>query len=266
MKKFPIVLSLMILSLFVSVNSSYAKDGESDSSSKVEVKEEQKIENKSENKKEEVKVEKVEKKEIKVEKKEEIRSSIEEIKKREEKFREQAKEAREIKKDLIEKKEEVRDEVKKEIESNLESSDASDSAKDHMSEVAKQVNLLLQTKEDSKGIGKKVREVAIEQIKSQDKVAENIAKMEEKKVWLKKIVGYDKEAVQGVEEEIDSNRLRIQELIKLQEETKDKTEISELETSINSLIDQNAALQDTVQTEMQNQGVWGWFRGIFNRS
>ncbi len=275
MKKFPIVLSLMILSLFVSVNSSYAKDGE-DGSSEVEVKEEQKSEDKEE-KKEEIRFEKVEKKEIKMEKKEEIKSSIEEIKKREEKIREQAKETREIKNDLIEKKkevkddlkekrEEIKDEVKKEMRDDLDSDDASDSARGRMSEVAKQVNILLQTKEDDKGIGKKVREVAMEQVKSQEKIAEKLAKMEEKKVWLKKMVGYDKEAVLGVTEEIDANRLRIQELIKLQEETTDKTEVAQLETAITSLIDQNAALQDTVQEEMQNQGVWGWFRSMFNRS
>lgn len=264
MKKFPIVLSLMILSLFLFVNSSYAKDGENDSS-EMEVKDEQKLEDK-EDKKEEIKFEKVEKKEMKIEKKEEIKSSIEEIKKREEKIREQVKETREIKNDLIEKKKELKDGVKNEIEDELESDDASDSARSHMGEVAKQVNVLLQTKEDKKGIGKKVREVAMEQIKSQEKIAEKLAKMEEKKVWLKKVVGYDKEAVLGVTEEIDANRLRIQELIKLQEETTDKTDISELETAITSLIDQNAALQDTVQEEMQNQGVWGWFRSVFKRN
>lgn len=272
MKKFPIVLSLMILSLFVFVNSSYAKDGES-GSSEVEVEEQKE----PEEEKEEIRFEKVEKKEIKMEKKEEIKSSIEEIKKREEKIREQAKETRELKKNLIEKRKEVKDDLKEkreeakdgieeEIEDELESDEASDSARSHMSEVAKQVNILLQAKEDSKGIGKKVREVAVEQVKSQEKIAEKLAKMEEKKVWLKKVVGYDKEAVLGVTEEIDANRLRIQELIKLQEETVDKTEVSELETAITSLIDQNAALQDTVQEEMQNQGVWGWLRSAFKRN
>lgn len=260
MKKFSIVLLLMIVSLFVFVNSSYAKDGE-DNSSQGEIKEEQKSE----------------------EKKEEIKSSIEEIKKREEKFREQAKEFRELKKNLIEKRKEIKDDLKEkreeikaedekeneaenELEDELESNEASDSAKSHMSEVAKHVNILLQTKEDKKGIGKKVREVAIEQVKSQEKIAEKLAKMEEKKVWLKKVVGYDKEAVLGVTEEIDANRLRIQELIKLQEETTDRTEVAELETAINSLIDQNAALQDHVQEEMQNQGVWGWLRSMFKKN
>jgi predicted nucleic acid-binding Zn-ribbon protein len=185
---------------------------------------------------------------------------------------------------LIEKKKEIKtnlQEKKTEFENekeDMEGSDsgearelrkireASDSSREHMNQVADDVNELLQMKEDARGIGKKVKEVAEQQIKSQEKIAEKLAKMEEKKIWLKKMLGYDKEAVLSVKEEIGANRLRIQELQKLQEETTDKTEINSLENAANSLIEQNASLQDTIQTEMQNQGVWGWFRGFFNKN
>jgi len=143
---------------------------------------------------------------------------------------------------------------------------SSDSAKERMGEVAKQVQVLLEMREEGEGIGQKVREIAKEQVKSQEKIAEKLAKMEEKKIWLKKMFGYDREAVLSVQEEIAANRLRISELLKLQEETSDKIEIAELEDAINALVDQNASLQDAVQEEMKNQGVWSWFRNFFNKS
>lgn len=158
---------------------------------------------------------------------------------------------------------EMRGEIVRERE---ELRDASQSAKENMSNVASKVGSLLEMKDDKKGIGQKVKEVAKEQIQSQEKIAEKLAKMEEKKIWLKKMFGYDKEAVQSVQQEIEANRLRIEELQTLRDQTTDKTELAALEEAISSLVEQNSSLQDTVRTEMQNQGVWGWFRGLINRS
>lgn len=221
MKKFPIVLSLVVLSLFVFVNSSYAKNAE-DNSSGSEVKEQEREQEREYEEEDE---------------KEEVRNQVEETR-----------------------------EIKKEMRDDLDDDNASGSARSRINAVSDRVSNLMEMKEDKSGIGQKVKEVAKEQIKSQEKVAEKLAKMEEKKIWFKKMFGYDEEAVLGVKEEIDANRLRIQELTKLQEETTDKTEMAEIESAINSLIEQNASLEEIVQEEMKNQGVWGWFRSMFKKN
>ncbi len=269
MKKIPFVLSLMILSSFVFVNTVNA-EGASSKNTGVKAVEFQKIEEAKKMNNERILEEAKIAKEIK---QREIEKVAEEVKIKKEELKNQMEDTREVKNGLVEKKIERKEGIKDIKENDLKdvgelrkTREASGSSTEHMSQVADDVNKLLQMKEDTKGIGKKVKEVAEEQIKSQEKIAEKLAKMEEKKVWLKKMLGYDKEAVLSVQEEIDANRLRILELQKLQEETTDKTEITSLENAANSLIEQNASLQDTVQTEMQNQGVWGWFRGFFKNN
>ncbi|MBU1033658.1 hypothetical protein KKI22_01770 [Patescibacteria group bacterium] len=143
---------------------------------------------------------------------------------------------------------------------------SSQSAKEKMGEASSKMGALLEMKDNAKGVTERVKVIAKEQIQAQEKVASNLEKMEQKKVWLKKMFGYDQEAVQSVQDEIEANRLRIEELQALKEETTSKTEIATLDEAIASLLDQNASLDNTVQEEMKNQGVWGWFRNFFNRS
>ncbi|AKM81308.1 MAG: hypothetical protein UT13_C0001G0347 [Candidatus Pacebacteria bacterium GW2011_GWF2_38_9] len=143
---------------------------------------------------------------------------------------------------------------------------SSQSAKEKMGEASSKMGALLEMKDNAKGVTERVKVIAKEQIQAQEKVASNLEKMEQKKVWLKKMFGYDQEAVQSVQDEIAANSLRIEELQALKEETTSKTEIATLDEAIASLLDQNASLDNTVQEEMKNQGVFGWFRNFFNRS
>ena len=293
MKKLPLILSLMILSSFVFVNVVSAEDAATAGNTEVKALQEVKTTNEIKA----VEIKKIEEakrmnnervleeaKKAKEIKQREMEKVAEKAKLQKEELKQKLEQTKAVENKLIEKKKEIKtnlQEVKTELKdgkNGLEGSDsgevreprgireASDSSREHMNKVADDVNELLQMKEDVKGIGQRVKQVAEEQIKSQEKIAEKLAKMEEKKIWLKKMLGYDKEAVLSVQEEIDANRLRIQELQKLQEETTDKTEVSSLENAANSLIEQNASLQDTVQTEMQNQGVWGWFRSFFKNN
>lgn len=135
-----------------------------------------------------------------------------------------------------------------------------------MSEVARQVKVLQEERGDDKsGIGLKVREIARNQVEAQEKISNKLAEMEKRKIWVKKMLGYNKEAVSSIQEEIAANRARAEELLKLQEESTDQEEIAEIETAITALTEQNAYLQESVRAEMQNQGVFGWFRGFFKR-
>jgi len=135
-----------------------------------------------------------------------------------------------------------------------------------MSEVAKQVELFLAEKEEGEGIGAKVREVAREQKQAQERIELSLQQMEKRQAFVKRIIGYHQEAVGSIEEEIAANRVRAEELLALQEESEDKAEYAEIEAAIVALTEQNAYLQESVRQEMQNQGIFGWFRGFFKRS
>ena len=141
---------------------------------------------------------------------------------------------------------------------------SSQSAKEKMGETSNKMGALLEMKDNAKGVTERVKVIAKEQIQAQEKVANKLEQMEQKKVWLKKMFGYDQEAVKSVQDEIEANSLRIEELQALKEEATSKTEIATLDEAISSLSDQNVYLDSAVQEEMKNQGVWGWFRNLFN--
>ncbi len=136
-----------------------------------------------------------------------------------------------------------------------------------MSEVAKQVKILQEERGDGdeSGIGLKVREIARNQIAAQEKISNKLEQMEQRRVWVKKMFGYNKEAVASIQEEIAANRERAQELLKLQEESTDQEEIAEIEAAIEALTEQNAYLQESIREEMQNQGFFSRFRNFFKR-
>lgn len=166
----------------------------------------------------------------------------------------------EAKREMLEKREELV-EIAKEEKEEFQSKRL-----EKMSEVARQVKILQEERGDDKsGIGLKVREIARNQVEAQEKISNKLAEMEKRKIWVKKMLGYNKEAVSSIQEEIAANRARAEELLKLQEESTDQEEIAEIETAITALTEQNAYLQESVRTEMQNQGVFGWFRGFFKR-
>ncbi len=204
--------------------------------------------------------------ELAQEKKEAAKKKLELAKEAKQKLEEKKKEVKAEIKNKMSDRDELEDEATEEAELNDDNENDNRSAEEHMSEVAKHVKILLENKEEGEGIGQEVRKIAQDQADSQERIAAKLAKMEAKKVWLKKMTGYDREAVDSVKEEIAAIRLRIQEIHKLQESTTDKETMAELEDTANSLIEQNAALDDKLQVEMKDQGVWGWFRNIMRRN
>ncbi len=173
----------------------------------------------------------------------------------------------EAREELLEAKQEMLENREELVEIAKEDREAFQAKRlEKMSEVAKQVKVLQEERGDEKsGIGLKVREIARNQVEAQEKISNKLAEMEKRKIWVKKMLGYNKEAVSSIQEEIAANRARAEELLKLQEESTDQEEIAEIETAIAALTEQNAYLQESVRTEMQNQGVFGWFRGFFKR-
>ncbi len=169
--------------------------------------------------------------------------------------------------------------AKKEAAKKKDEEIAAKTTEEQMSEVDKSMQALSETNGNDKGIGQEIKKVAEEQNASQNIIVEALAKMAAKNVWLKKIIGYDRKAVSAIKEEMAAIRLRIKEIYEIEEQTKDKVAMSQLEDAANALIEQNAALDNSLQEEMSNIGVFGWFeqkmhiadiliwfRGLFNKN
>ncbi len=133
---------------------------------------------------------------------------------------------------------------------------------EHMSVVGKNVQNLLEIKTTG-GIGDQVRSIAQDQIKTQDQIQLQFDKVDSKGKFAKALFGPDYKALKNLEGQMEQNQLRIQALQELQTQITNSADETTLETTIQSLIDQNTALQDAINLEGQTKSLFGWLVKLF---
>ena len=140
----------------------------------------------------------------------------------------------------------------------------SENALQNMSEVAKQVQGMLEIKTTG-GIGDQVRTVAKEQNQAQEKIQEHVMKMETKNQILKNFFGPDYKSLTSLNQLISENTVRIEQLQELLTQVQNYSDRTQIETAIQSIVSQNTALNSLVQEEMQTRSMFGWLIRLFNQ-
>jgi len=140
----------------------------------------------------------------------------------------------------------------------------SQNALQHMSEVAKQVQQLLQVRTEG-GIGEQVRQIAHEQNQAQSRIQEQLNKLESKGKLAKFLTGTDYGAVKNLKKQLEQNQLRIKQLEQLQNQLTNQGNITMVQETIKALIAQNTALQERITTEEQSRNMFGWLFRFFIR-
>jgi len=140
----------------------------------------------------------------------------------------------------------------------------SQNAYQHMSRVAKSVEVLLETKIKG-GIGERVREIARQQNQSQEQIQQNLDDVESRPGWLKKLFGVDKKTIRNLNDQIDQNQLRLEQLAKIQTQLSDQSDRQTVQLAVETLTDQNIALQQVLEKEEQVKGIFSWLISLFAR-
>jgi hypothetical protein len=141
----------------------------------------------------------------------------------------------------------------------------SETAIEHMSAVAQKVEELLTTKTIQGGIGQEVKTVAQEQKKAQDQIETELEKVDGRGGLLKILIGPDYKAIKNIQQVMEQNQLRIQTLLQLQTQLSNQGDISQVQETIQALIEQNTALQDRISVEEQSGSLLGWMFKFFAR-
>lgn len=136
-------------------------------------------------------------------------------------------------------------------------------AKEKMSNVATQVEELLTSKTMQAGIGEQVREIATQQKMAQEQVKSHLTQVENRKGLIKSLIGPDYKALKNMEDQIGKNQSRIEQLIELKTQLSSEADITMIETTIQSLTEQNTQLQETVTDESQSKSMFGWLFRYF---
>lgn len=133
---------------------------------------------------------------------------------------------------------------------------------ENMSEVAKQVQALLQVRTTG-GIGQQVREIAQAQNQAQTQIQAQLDKLDSKGKVARFLTGTNFEAIKSLEQQISANQLRIQELTMIATQLTNQSDITMVQETIQALIQENIDLQEKVATEMQTRSLFGWLFKLF---
>jgi len=140
----------------------------------------------------------------------------------------------------------------------------SQTAIENMSKVAEQVQLLLQTR-ISGGIGEQVRVIAQEQNQAQTQIRNQVNKLNSKSKLARFLTGSDYGAIKNLMQQLEQNRLRIQQLEQLQNQLSNQGDITMVQETIQALIQENTSLQELITAEEKTFGLFGWLFKFFAR-
>ncbi|MCL4374880.1 hypothetical protein M1523_03380 [Patescibacteria group bacterium] len=136
-------------------------------------------------------------------------------------------------------------------------------AEQHMSVVSQKVEELLTSQAIQGGVGEQIRQIAREQNSAQQKIQTELTKIDNRSGWLKALIGSDYQAIKNTQVVMEQNRLRIQQLEKLQSQLAGQSEISAVQAAIKALSEENTALQDKIDLENRANGIFGWLFKLF---
>ncbi len=141
----------------------------------------------------------------------------------------------------------------------------SENAFEHMSTVAARVMELQQLGDREGGLGEQVREFAREQNQTQEKLDEDLQKLEDRRGWMKWLAGPDYKAIKNVKAQMTQNQVRIEQLRKLSLETQNESDAEKIRAMIMALDEAQVALQERVQAEEGTKSMLGWLFRFMNR-
>lgn len=138
-----------------------------------------------------------------------------------------------------------------------------DTAQDKMSEVAKTVETILSTQSAEGGIGEQIRTTAQTQKTAQIETQSLLNKIESRSNFVKKIIGPDFKALKSMEQIMEQNRIRIEELNQLKLSVTNQGDFSKVQEMIQALEEQNTELQTRLNLEQRSSGLFGWLVKLF---
>ncbi len=115
------------------------------------------------------------------------------------------------------------------------------------------------------GIGEKVSEFAQNQQQVQEKIKNSYEQLKNRGQLIRLFVGSDKKMTAALDQLVRENKLRIEELEALKNQTTNLADQTQLQETIDLMLYQNTSLQEKIAKEKQVNGLFGWFTRLFSR-
>lgn len=131
-------------------------------------------------------------------------------------------------------------------------------AYEHMSVVAQKVQELQMLGNREGGLGEQIREIARTQNQSQENIQTELGKLDGRQGWLKALIGPDLGAIKNIKMELEQNRVRIQQLERLQTQLSNQGDATAIQETVQALLAENEALQNKLIQEEGTKSMFGW--------
>jgi len=141
---------------------------------------------------------------------------------------------------------------------NLSGSKEALSRSETVSNVAQKVEELLTAETMSGDIGQQVKAIAQEQKIAQEQLHVELGKIDSRGGLLKSIIGPDFKALKNIQKQMEQNQLRIQQLEQLKTQLSNQGDTSLIQATMESLVQQNVALQEQTIAEEKTKSLFGW--------
>lgn len=136
-------------------------------------------------------------------------------------------------------------------------------AKLQVGQVNASMNGLLQNFADNSDVSQKVKGVAEEQIKAQQQIQNQLTDLESRKGIAKTLFGPKYSAIKSLKQQLEQNRVRIQEMNRIHAQIQNQAEAQQLQQAIQVMEAQNTSLENQLQAEEQTKSLLGWFFKLF---
>ena len=170
-----------------------------------------------------------------------------------------ARTSNELKSMIQEKRGEMIEEIKS-MKGNLKK------AYENQNEVRTAVYGLLTIGDLAGGIGKKISEVAKQFNNSIQQTIKAEETIRNRNRIVRFFAGGDQETAEELQNLVDQNRIRLQQLKELKNQADCEEEVKTLmQEQIQSMEQGQTKLQEMIQNERDARGIWGWFKGLFGK-
>lgn len=107
-------------------------------------------------------------------------------------------------------------------------------------------------------LGQQLRTVTQQQIQSLDKTNQALDQVQERNAFVKFFIGANYNQLKIAKEELEQNRLRLQELNRIMAQISNEGDKTELQNQIKTLEEQNTALADQINDYLSDFSLLGW--------
>ena len=133
------------------------------------------------------------------------------------------------------------------------------------SRVANAVQSMLEVAERNQGIGQQVRNITQNQVQVQEQAEEALEKAQERKGFMKFLIGPDYSQLKTVEDRLEQHNQNLEELKVLKEDIEDDADATLFDDQIKVMETIKGELENSIEENSAGFSLFGWMNRMFNR-